>query len=182
MRTFPLLLLCALPFAAGAQTLTEAEALRLGLARAEVHDLERGTRALAEAEVIAAGAWPNPTLDVERERMRTTPRGIDETWKLAQTFELSGRRGLRIEAAERRVEAAGAQNAARREELAAEIRRRFHAALHAQQLVKATEAWLGRFLLIESRIEKQVGAGEISGYDRRRLARERQTAAARLAL
>ena len=61
MRHFLLLwlLLCALPFAAGAQTLTEAEALRLGLSRAELHDIERGTRALAEFEVTAAGTRPS---------------------------------------------------------------------------------------------------------------------------
>ena len=182
MRSIFLLFCCALPLAVGAQPLAESEALRLGLARAEVHDLARGTRALAEADVAAAGAWPNPTLDYERERLRTTPRGIDATWKLAQTFDLAGRRGLRGAAAERRLEAADAHNAARRDELAAEIRRRFHAALYAQQRVRATETWLERFLAIEARIEKQASAGEASGYDRRRLARERQTAAARLAL
>lgn len=181
MRHFLLLLLCALPFSAGAQTLTEAEALRRGLSRAELHDLERGTRALAESEVTAAGTWPNPTLDYERERMRTSSRGTDETWKIAQTFDLSGRRVLRREAAERRLDAADAGNTARRSELAAEIRRRFHEVLLGQQLVRATEAWVRRFALIEARIEKLAKAGEASGYDRRRLARDRQTATARLA-
>lgn len=182
MRPLLLLLLCALPFSAGAQTLlTEAEALRLGLSRAELHDLERGTRALAESDVAAAAAWPNPTLDYERERMRSSPRASEETWKIAQTFDLSGRRGLRQDAAERRLDATNAHNTARRGELTAEIRRQFHDALLTQQLVQATEAWVRRFILIESRIEKQASAGEASGYDRRRLARERQTAEARLA-
>jgi len=180
MRHFLLLLLCALPFSAGAQTLTEAEALRLGLSRAELHDLERGTRALAEAEVTAAGTWPNPTLDYERERMRTGARANDQTWKIAQTFDISGRRGLREAAAGRRLDAADAGNTARRSDLAAEIRRRFHEILFCQQLVQATETWIKRFALIEARIEKQAKAGEASGYDRRRLARERQTAVARL--
>lgn len=181
MRHFLLLLLCALPFPAGAQTLTEAEALRLGLSRAELHDLERGTRALAEADVTAAGALPNPTLDYERERMRTGARATDQTWKIAQTFDLSGRRGLREAAAGRRLDAADAGNTARRSELAAEIRRHFHEILFDQQLVQATETWIKRFALIEARVEKLARAGEASGYDRRRLARERQTATARLA-
>lgn len=181
MRHFLLLLLCALPFSAGAQTLTEAEALRLGLSRAELHDLERGTRALAAADVTAAGTWPNPTLDYERERMRTGARASDQTWKIAQTFDISGRRGLREAAAGRRLDAADAGNAVRRGELAAEIRRRFHEILFGQQLVVATETWVRRFALIETRIEKLAKAGEASGYDQRRLARERQTATARLA-
>lgn len=103
MRHFLFVLLCTLPVLAGAQTLTEAEALRLGLSRAELHDLERGTRALAEADVTAAGTWPNPTLDYERERMRTSGRANDQTWKIAQTFDISGRRGLREAAAGRRI-------------------------------------------------------------------------------
>lgn len=181
MRHFLLLVLCTLPFSVGAQTLTEAEALRLGLSRAELHDLERGTRTLAESEVTAAGSWPNPTLDYGRERMRTSPRATDETWKIAQTFDLSGRRGLRQDAAERRLDAADAHNTARRGELTAEIRRQFHEVLLTQQLVQATEAWVRRFILIESRIEKQARSGEASGYDRRRLTRERQTAEARRA-
>ncbi len=181
MRHFLLLLLCALPFSVGAQTLTEAEALRLGLSRDELHDLERGTRALAESEVTAAGTWPNPTLEYERERMRSSPRGTEETWKLDQTFDLSGRRGLREAAAERRLDAADASNATRRGEQAAEIRRQFHDVLLTQQLVSATETWVRRFILIESRIAKQARAGETSGYDRRRLARERQTTEALLA-
>lgn len=179
MRHFLLLLLCALPLMAGAQTLTEAEALRLGLSRTELHDLERGTRALAEADATASRIWANPTLDYERERMG--PSGTDETWKIAQTFDLSGRRGLRQDAAERRLDAANAHNTARRGGLTVEISRQFHDALLGQKLVQATEVWVRRFVLIESRIEKQAKAGEASGYDRRRLARERQTAEARLA-
>lgn len=181
MRHFLLLLLCALPSLVGAQTLTEAEALRLGLSRAELHELERGTHALAAAEVTAASTWSNPTLDYDRERMRTSPRGTDETWKVAQTFDLSGRRGLRQDAAERRLDAANAHNTARRGELTAEIRRQFYDVLLSQRVIQATEAWVRRFILIESRIEKQARAGEASGYDRRRLTRERQTTEARLA-
>lgn len=181
MRHFLLLLLCALPSLVSAQTLTEAEALRLGLSRAELNDLERGTRALAESGVTEASTLPNPTLGYQRERMRTSPRSSDETWTIAQTFDLSGRRGLRRDAAERRLDAANAHNTARRGELAAEIRHQFYDVLLSQRFVQATEAWVRRFILIESLIEKQTRAGETSGYDRRRLTRERQTIEARLA-
>lgn len=180
---FLLAFMLALPPAAWAQTppLTEAEALRLGLSRAELSDLDRGTLGLAEADAEAAGLMPNPVLGYSRERMRGATGATDEIWQLAQTFDLSGRRGLRQEAAGRRVDAAAAGNTARRAERAGEIRRRFHEVLRGQQTVQVTETWTQRFARIETLVGKLAAAGEASGYDLRRLGRERQTAQARLA-
>jgi cobalt-zinc-cadmium efflux system outer membrane protein len=131
--------------------------------------------------VAAAGTWSNPTLDYDRERMRGSPNTTEETWRIAQAFDISGRRGLRQEAAERRRDGALAGNDARRAGFAAEIRRRFHETLLGQQTVQAMEAWMLQFARIEARIDKLARGGEASGYDRRRLARERQAAEARLA-
>jgi cobalt-zinc-cadmium efflux system outer membrane protein len=181
MRRFILLLYFALPLTASAQALTEAEALRLGFARSEFAAFERSTRAVAEADAAMAGLWPNPTLSYNRERMRGAPGSVDETWQIAQTFDLSGRRGLRLEAAERRVDAAVAGSAVRRADLVAEIRRRFYEVLLEQQTVLAMETWAQRFTRVETIVGKLARAGEASGYDRRRLVRERQAAQARLA-
>ena len=182
MRIPLYLFLLALPLAAWAQTpLTEAEAVRLGLARADVADLARGATQAAEAGVLAAGRLPNPTLSYSRERVDGSPDTLEQTWMFEQTFDLSGRRGLHREAATRRVAAVAAGNAARALELAAEIRRSFHDALFRQAPIQASEAWMLRFARIEDMVSKLARAGEASGYDRRRLARERQTAEARLA-
>lgn len=181
MRRFILLLYFALPLTASAQALTEAEALRLGLARSELAAFERSTRAVAEADAAMAGLWPNPTLSYDRERMRGASGSVDETWQIAQTFDLSGRRGLRLEAAERRVDAAVAGSTVRRADLVAEIRRRFYEVLREQQTVLAMELWTQRFTRVETIVGKLARAGEASGYDRRRLVRERQAAQARLA-
>jgi len=183
MRPLLVAFMLALPLAAWAQTapLTEAEALRLGLSRVELSDLERATVGAAEADAEAAGLMPNPTLGYSRERMRGVGGATDETWQLAQTFDFSGRRGLRQEAAGRRVDAAAAGNAARRAELAGEIRRRFHEVLRGQQTVQVTETWGQRFARVEATVGKLTAAGEASGYDLRRLGRERQTAQAKLA-
>ena len=182
MRLTLSVFLLALPLAAWAQTpLTEAEAVRLGLARADFADLARGAVQAAEAEVIAAGLYPNPTLDYSRERTRGSPDTLEQSWMLAQTFDVSGRRGLHREAASRRVAAAEAGNAGRQLALAAEIRRSFHEALYRQETIRATETWARRFARIEDQVGKLARAGEASGYDRRRLERERQTADARLA-
>ena len=182
MRLTLSLFLLALPLAAWAQTpLTEAEAVRLGLARADLADLARGAVQAAEADVVAAGLPPNPTLDYSRERTRGSPNTVEQRWTLGQTFDISGRRGLHREAASRRVAAVAAGNADRQRALAAEIRRGFHEALFRQETIRATETWAQRFARIEGRVGKLARAGEASGYDRRRLERERQTADARLA-
>ena len=174
--------LLALPWAASAQSpLTEAEAVRLGLARADFADLERGALQAAEADVLAAGLFPNPTLNYNRDGIQGAPDSLEQTWMLAQTFDISGRRGLHREAASRRVAAERAGNAARRLEMAAHIRRSFHEALFRQETVRATASWAQRCARVEGLVGRLARAGEASGYDRRRLARERQTAEARLA-
>jgi outer membrane protein, heavy metal efflux system len=182
MRFTLSLCLLALPLAVWAQTpLTEAEAVRLGLTRADFADLERGGVQAAEADVLAAGRFPNPTLSYSRESTGGSPDTVEQTWMLEQAFDVSGRRGLHREAARRRVAAVTTGNASRQLEMAAEIRRSFHAVLFRQETIRATETWAQHFARIEGMVDKLARAGEASGYDRRRLARERQTAEARLA-
>ncbi|MFO7542747.1 MAG: TolC family protein [Thiobacillus sp.] len=174
--------LLALPLAVWAQTpLTEAEAVRLGLARADFADLARGAVRAAEADALAASQFPNPTLSYSREHVGGSPNTVEQTWMLGQTFDVSGRRGLHREAASRRLAAVTAGNASRQLEMAAEIRRSFHEVLFRQETIRATSAWAQRFVRIEGVVTKLARAGEASGYDRRRLARERLTADARLA-
>lgn len=171
-----------LPLATWAQSpLTEAEAVRLGLARADLAELERGAVLAAEADVRAAGLYPNPTLSYSRERIDGAPDSVEQNWMLEQAFDLSGRRGLHREAASRRVAVASAGNASRQLQLTAEIRHSFRAVLRRQAAIRTTEAWARRFAHVESLVDTLARAGEASGYDRRRLARERQTAEARLA-
>jgi cobalt-zinc-cadmium efflux system outer membrane protein len=174
--------LLALPLAAWAQSpLTEAEALRLGLARADFADLGRGAVQAAEADVLAAGLYPNPVLSYSRERVGDAPEEIEQVWMLEQTFDFSGRRELHREAADRRLAAVTAGNATRQREMTGEIRRNFYETLLRQASIRAAEAWTQRFARIEALVKKLARAGEASGYDQRRLSRERQTAEARLA-
>lgn len=178
MRHFPLLLLCALPFAASAQPLTEAETLRLGLARPEFAELQRAHVEEAEADVLAAGTWPNPTLEFARDKLGGER---EQSWQLAQPFDLSGRRGLRADAARHRVRASEADNLGRRDERAATLRRAFHDTLRLQEAQGAVAAWARRFAVLDGVVAKLARAGEVAGYDRRRLAREQRSAEAKLA-
>lgn len=182
MRHLLPIVLLTLHCAAWAQTatLTEADAVRRGLARPELSDLDTAQVDIARSNVMAASMLPNPTLGYTNDQGRSSNLSNEETWVLSQSFDLSGRRGLRREAAELRVEAAYSGNRLRHAEWATEIRHRFHETLFKQDVVRVTEAWAQRFKRVEGIVEKLAKAGEASGYDRRRLARERQNAELRL--
>jgi cobalt-zinc-cadmium efflux system outer membrane protein len=105
----------------------------------------------------------------------------ERSWQLSQPFDLSGRRGLRGEAARQRLAATEADNRARRAERAAELRRAFHELLRQQEATRAIAAWGDRFARIDGVVAKLARAGEVAGYDRRRLAREGRGAEAKLA-
>ncbi|MGF1644842.1 MAG: TolC family protein [Thiotrichales bacterium] len=182
MRISRAVLVLTLPVAAWAQMpISETEAIRLSLAREGLAELEQGVMQAAEAEVTAAAQWPNPTLSYNRERTDGAFDTVEQSLVLGQTFDISGRRGLRRDAADRRIDIAGAELAARRIELSGEVRRAFHELLFRQENVRAVETWLGHFERMEDLVDKLVRAGEASGYDRRRLARERREIEAQLA-
>jgi cobalt-zinc-cadmium efflux system outer membrane protein len=149
-------------------TLSEAEAVRLGLARSDLAELEQGAVNAAEADLLAAGQIPNPTLSYNRDRLGGASDTTEQSWMLSQTFDLSGKRKLLREAAGRRVEIASAGNASRRSELAAEIRRGFYDVLFKQEVIRVTETWARQFVRVEGMVGKLARAGEASGYDRRR--------------
>ncbi|MBI5331106.1 MAG: TolC family protein [Betaproteobacteria bacterium] len=181
---FVISLLAPLP-AAWAQSaphavLTEADAVRSGLARNDLADLEQGSTKAAEADALAAGQRPNPVLSYGYDRVGGTPDTVEHSLMLSQTFDPAHRRDLRRQAADRRADAVGADHLGRRVGIAAEIRREFHAALYRQAVVQAADTWVQRFARIEALVAKLARAGEASGYDQRRLTRERVASEVRL--
>ncbi len=170
------------PLSASAQ-LTEEEAVRRVLARPEVHDLVEGEVDAARGEAIRAGLWPNPVLSYTREQTKGGPAAAqDDLALLTQTFDLSGKRGLRGDAAGRRVEATRARGASTQLALAAEARLRFHERLAAERKVAATAEALRRVQVLATTVGQRQAAGDASGYDRGRLERERASMAARAAV
>ncbi|MDO8958610.1 MAG: TolC family protein, partial [Rhodocyclaceae bacterium] len=169
--------LCTGSVLAGA-SITEAEALRLGLSRPEFSDLLQARVGEAEADALAAGIWANPTLELSRDKTGVTR---ETSWQLMQPLDLSGRRGLREEAARHRIRATESDNLARHNDRAVELRRAFHDLLRRQETLRAVGDWAARFAAIGGVVDKLARAGEVAGYDRRRLAREQRSAEARLA-
>lgn len=170
------------PLSASAQ-LTEEEAVRRVLARSEVHDLVEGEVDAARGEAIRAGLWPNPIISYAREQTKGGPAAAqDDLALLTQTFDLSGKRGLRGDAAGRRVEATRARGASTQLALVAEARLRFHELLAAERRVAATAEALRRVEVLATTVGQRQAAGDASGYDRGRLERERASIAARTAV
>jgi cobalt-zinc-cadmium efflux system outer membrane protein len=179
MRKLSSLLLAALAGAAlAAPPLTETEALRLGFSRPEFSELQQARLGEAEADVLEAGTWSNPTLEFGRDK---TGSARERSWQVSQALDISGRRGLRESAARHRVRATEADNHARQNGRRAELRRAFHELLRQQEQTRAIGNWADRFTLIDNVVAKLARAGEASGYDRRRLGREQRSAGARLA-
>ncbi len=159
--------------------LTEREAVRLGLERPEARQRQEASLERAESDVVEARTWPNPTFDYARE---TSDEGAEDTTEnfflLSQELDLAGRRGLRTQAARQRLEAAVAENSEWRLARGAAIRRQFYQGLYLQRLQEVFSGWLARMEAIESVMRKRESAGDISGYDLRRLLRERAFAQA----
>jgi cobalt-zinc-cadmium efflux system outer membrane protein len=167
--------------AAGVE-LTEQEAVGRALSRPAHAELEDGRLAAARGAVREAERWRNPVLSLEQERMpvaggRSTERSI----QIAQTFDVSGRRALRADAAGQRLAAAQHESRDRRLQIATEVRRTFAEALSREREQQALAAWLKRIESASDTVARLAKSGEVAGYARRRMEREVQSARARLA-
>lgn len=162
--------------------LTERRALELALSRPAYRDLEQGQLSTAESAVTEAGLLPNPTLSLERDRTSIPGgRSTETSLQIAQTFDFSGRRALRREAADSRLDAARLDQQDRRISTIHEVRRLFSETFYRDRLRAALAGWVQRIETATTIVAQLAKAGEVSGYDRRRLERESQTAKARLA-
>ncbi len=171
----------ASPALAQAPVLTEQESLRIGLARPDIVKLIESTRAVAASELAAAGRWPNPTLELQREAIPSAgARTTERSYLVSQQLDLAGRRGLNKAAARERAWAVTADTEQMRLDSAGEIKQRFYEALYRKELVAATQAWDTRIAAVGSTVQKLHKGGEVAGYDKRRVELELATVRARL--
>ena len=118
--------------------LSESEAVARGLSRPGLTEMWAGEIGVARSEATKAGLLPNPIAAYAREQTFGSDEATaeDYAWVL-QRLDLSGRRGLRTEAAQRRVEATEDDVRSARRTLGAEIRVRFYDVLQRQRRVEA---------------------------------------------
>ena len=164
------------------QRLTAQQAFELAWAQPHVQDELDAAVALARSDVVSARLWANPTLSVEREEMRGTAVPGDETSAmLTQPVELGGQRGLRIRAAEAGVRAAEAGVGHERSKLRGDILRDYHAASAAVRRMQVQETIAAGLASLADVAGKRQRAGDLSGYESRRIAQASAQAQARRA-
>lgn len=122
--------------------------------------------AASRANVVAAGVRPNPTLSLEREEPFVDGNGSPTNYlRVEIPFDLSGRRGLRLAAAETDVRGKTEQVRLARFELVIDGLRSFDDAAHARlhlELLTVERASLVRGVEIARQRSK---AGDASGYE-----------------
>jgi len=163
-----------------ALVLEEREVVERALQRDDLARALEGERVSAEARADAAAAYPNPELSYIREQPLDALGAVDDEVTLAQTIDISGRRGLRHDAAQGRARATRLEGGAQRAQRAAQARARFYALLLRQERAVALEGWVRRIDEALAVVTQRFQGGEAALYDRRRLERERAVALARL--
>lgn len=161
--------------------LEEEEVVRRALARPALEQQLRARVDLARADALAVRRWPNPEASWSHEQVRaggTAER--EDVASLSQRLDLSGRRGLRGDAAERRVEAASADVALLRLDVEAEARHAFADALALERRVSAVREAAQRLEAVTDAVTRRAASGDVAGYDRRRIERERALLLGRL--
>lgn len=174
MRFAPLALLLALPAAtANAATLTEAEAVRRGLSHPELQAMQESSVGEALGASAAAGRWPNPEIELARERVDGSGGRSEETdvW-IRQRLDLAGVRARERDAAQALVVAARARADMVEREQARDIRRRFYDALAADALLGLAVDWRDRLDVLVTATVRRVDAGDASRYELLRLQKE----------
>ena len=114
----------------------------------------------AEGARIQAGAFQNPTLSVEMEDQRRETRTT--TFLLSQPLELGGKRGARMDAADRAIEVARVQLEAKEADLRASVTAAFFATLISQERVRLAQASLDLANMGSQAAGKRVIAGKVS--------------------
>jgi outer membrane protein, heavy metal efflux system len=176
------MLLLALPGVSDGQspgTLTEQQAIMRMLQRSEILAVLSSPLDQSRADLLDARLWPNASLELSRQDVsRAIGDAREDSLWLRQSFELGGSRRLQIAAAEARVGSAAADRDWRRRTLIADARSRFHALLAQQQRLETAVSWLAQLEQALAVVIARFEAGEASGYERLRLARERDRASA----
>jgi outer membrane protein, heavy metal efflux system len=168
---FCAVLAASLPSSAAAQsvTLSESEALsRLSSDSPRVRAV-RSTVAVARADVLAAGRWPNPRLTLDRESVA----GVTEYLTMvSQSLPITGRRGLDSQSASVHVAAVSSRGDDNVRRLRADLRLAFAELLAAQTREQEWTAARDRLQGLANILTSREKAGDAAGFDRLRAERE----------
>ncbi len=149
----------------GAPALTEVEGTRQICSLGPDAALARARRLQGEAEVIAAGVLPNPSLMVQHQRTFTGPEERETIVGLSVPFGVSGRRGLLQDAAAARREQAFAEAGATLFESALDFREAYVTAAIEQARADLLDEQQAALDASSTTIETLAKSGETAAYD-----------------
>jgi len=153
--------------------LSEQEAIRLGLERSEFQQKLDAFVQIAESGPVDARAWPNPEFSYSQESgVEGSADTIQRSYLLTQEVDLSGRRSLRIKAADHRLAAAGQEASLMRLSQRTVIRQYFYEILYQQHLKDIFQQWRTSMESMEIGMRKRQAAGDISDFDLNRFLQE----------
>ena len=167
------LLLCPLGAQEAAQVLTEAQAVTRALARPEWQALTQLPAQQTEGAALEARSWLSPGVEWSRQQFSgPQPDKREDTFLLSQSFDISGRRLARRDAALRREEGGKAESEQRVAGVVAQVREAFYEVMVARERLARLEGSISRVGRFQERVDRLHQAGEMSGLDRGRVRRE----------
>lgn len=179
----PLAALAATVLALPVGALTPEQAVERALSRPDMQLALQSGIDLARAELVQARTWANPVLRVSHEDPRSPTDGPGETSvMLSQEFQVGGRRRLERVAAELGIGSAQANADALRAALRADVLEHYYTALAGQRRVAGIGAHIQRLGRLAEAADRRRDAGDLSGYESRRIGQLVQAAMARLAI
>ena len=166
-------LLCPLGAQEATPGLTEAQAITRALARPEWQALTQLPAKQTEGAALEARSWLSPGVEWSRQQFSgPQPGKREDTFLLSQSFDISGRRLARREAALRREEGGKAESEQRVAGVVAQVREGFYEVLVARERLARLEGSISRVGRFQERVDRLHQAGEMSGLDRGRVRRE----------
>jgi cobalt-zinc-cadmium efflux system outer membrane protein len=164
---------CPLGAQEAGQALTESQAVARALARPEWQALTQLPAKQTEGAALEARNWLSPGVAWSRERFNgIQPDKREDTFLLSQSFDISGRRWARRDAALRREEGGKAESEQRVAGVVAQVREAFYEVLVARERLTRLEGSISRVGRFQERVDRLHQAGEMSGLDRGRVRRE----------
>lgn len=160
--------------------LTEAQAVKRALANPALARVTRGAVGLVRSAVVQEGLWPDPRISYSREQTFGPQGAAQDFVTVSQLLDLSGRRDLRTDAAERRARAEEHRRDAHLLRVEAETSMRFHELLAVLLRVAAIHDWVKQIEGALETVARREAAGDAAAYDRRRLEKEMANARGRL--
>lgn len=165
---------------ARADTVTEAEVIRLARTRDPQALAARASSAAAEAEEIRASLYPNPSIGWEREHLPAGAPATEDTLFVTVPLEFTGRRPAQRAIARAGTWSARARATRTQSDVVARSLDAFYAALAADRDVEIFARTVARLEEATRVVGRRHEEGTTSGYERARIEIERELARTQL--